>query len=66
MALQAEGSENKRIRVGIVILVLGLLLLLWAWGSWMYRTAVRKEGWPVDNVPRQEASMPGSQVDAVP
>jgi len=43
MPLGAVGSEQRRIRTGILVLVGGVLLVIWAWASWIYRSSAESE-----------------------
>lgn len=42
--LGAKGTEQHRIRAGVLLLSFGIILLVWAWGSWIYRTSVAGAG----------------------
>lgn len=42
--LGARGTEQHRIRAGILFLSFGIILLVWAWGSWIYRTSATGAG----------------------
>ena len=33
------GSDERRIKIGLVFLLIGCLLLIWAWGFWAFRTS---------------------------
>lgn len=39
MSWGVPGSEQHRMKIGLLFLILGSLLVVFAWGSWAYRTS---------------------------
>lgn len=58
MAADSLGSDQRRIRRGILVLVGGVLLVLWAWGSWIYRSSAEAEALAATNAGARDSVNP--------